>query len=278
MGHLRHDAASKYPTYAQTYAAAPTMPTPVVPAGTMAPAAGVGIVAPRRGRIEVPDVRAAGRAAPTMPIVPAGTMAPPRRRTWHLTWYDVGDVYPTSVQVRDADGAAADATAVVHGRRTRRHHDHTADRDTARRPRAGHPHHHARPVVGGLERDRAQRIGLLRPVHRTRPGVRARPVLADAKAYLNITSTDSDDELRTYLDVVTQKGEDFLRPRVRASHHRRGPPRSRWQRSLLLPIGPVLALAAVSGDGDAIDPAAVTTIRTRRCCTAKPAGTTTASR
>ena len=28
----------------------------------------------------------------------------------------------------------------------------------------------------------------------------------------------------------------------------------------LLPIGPVLALAAVSGDGDAIDPAAVTTI------------------
>ena len=36
-------------------------------------------------------------------------------------------------------------------------------------------------------------------------------------------------------------------------------PGSRWQRSLLLPIGPVLALAAVSGDGDAIDPATVTT-------------------
>ena len=70
-----------------------------------------GIVgAPTPRRIEVPDVRAAGAAAPPHAdarLVPAGTMAPAAGAAATMSGadvYDVGDVYPTSVQVRDADG------------------------------------------------------------------------------------------------------------------------------------------------------------------------------
>ncbi len=175
--------------------------------------------------------------------------------------YDVGDVYPTSVQVRDADGAAADATAVVctavapDGTTTTPPIEHTGPGAYA----AGIP-----ITMPGLWSVDWNATGLNASAYSdsfTARDPASVPVLslADAKAYLNITSTDSDDELRTYLDVVTQKGEDFCGRVFGRRTIVADLPGSRWQRSLLLPIGPVLALAAVSGDGDAIDPATVTT-------------------
>ena len=52
------------------------------------------------------------------------------------------------------------------------------------------------------------------------------------------SSTDSDDELRTYLDVVTQKGEDFCGRVFGRRTIVADLPGSRWQRSRCRPSAP----------------------------------------
>ncbi len=168
--------------------------------------------------------------------------------------YDVGDVVPSEARIRDASGNLADGgtvTCLV-----------TCPDGSTVTP----PVHHAATGVyqvgvvatmAGLHAVDWSATGVNASAYQSTFTVRdpARlPVvsLADAKAFLNITGTDSDAELRDFCDVVTYKGEEFTgrvfgRRTIVATVDGTG------GRLLAVPTLPVLTLTSVAIDGTAVD-------------------------
>lgn len=163
---------------------------------------------------------------------------------------DLGDIYPTKVTVYDAGGTPADPTAVT---------------CTVTAPDGAVQQLHVQRVTTGVYRTGVQA---------TQPGqwailwralgqhessepdgftaLATAPVvsLPEAKAFLNITSTTSDDELRRFLAVVTEKGEQetgrvFGRRAVTANLDGGWP-------TLVLPDAPIVSITTVRENGQTV--------------------------
>ena len=128
-----------------------------------------------------------------------------------MSTYDLGDVVTLGVAVTDSAGAAADATAVA---ATVTLPDGTTSAPTVAHTATGAysisytptqaGQHHIRWVATGTNASAYTDAFTVRDTTRL-------PVvsLTDAKAYLNITTATSDEELRRFLDVITDAGEQY---------------------------------------------------------------------
>ena len=128
-----------------------------------------------------------------------------------MSTYDLGDVATLGVAVTDSAGAAADATAVA---ATITLPDGTTSTPTVAHTGTGAYSISYTPTQAGQHLIRWLATGVNASAYTDTFTVRDTtrlPVvsLTDAKAYLNITATISDEELRRFLDVITDAGEQY---------------------------------------------------------------------
>lgn len=126
-----------------------------------------------------------------------------------MSTYDLGDVVTVGVTVKDSAGVTADATTVV---ATVTLPDATTATPTVAHTGTGLYSVAYTPTVVGQHQIRWVATGTNASAYTDSFTVRDTtrlPVvsLADAKAYLNISNTTSDEELRRFLDVITSAGE-----------------------------------------------------------------------
>lgn len=128
-----------------------------------------------------------------------------------MSTYDLGDVVTVGVTVKDSAGVAADATTVI---ATITLPDATTATPTVAHPGTGLYSLSYTPTLVGQHQIRWLATGTNASAYTDSFTVRDTtrlPVvsLVDAKAYLNITNTTSDEELRRFLDVITDAGERY---------------------------------------------------------------------
>lgn len=125
--------------------------------------------------------------------------------------FDLGDVVPLTVQVRDAAGNLANATTVT---LTIGLPDGTSISPSVTNPSTGTYQYDYPPTLVGRHTARWVATGLNASAYTDAFDVRPADSglivsLADTKKFLNITSTGDDDELRAYIESVTRVVENY---------------------------------------------------------------------
>lgn len=172
------------------------------------------------------------------------------------SFYDLGDVVTLTTLVRDQSGALADATAVT---ATVAAPDGTSASPVVTKPSTGTYTLTYVPSQVGVHEvtwtatgDNAASFADVFTVSTFAPDV---PVsLAEAKNYLNITSSNSDEEIRRFLLVAVAAVERQLRGRVLRPREFTEVVAGRG-RVAVLPHLPVSAVESVTEDGKTVDTA-----------------------
>jgi hypothetical protein len=161
--------------------------------------------------------------------------------------YDLGDVVPLSISIKNKDGDPENATAVT---LTITNPDGTSENPVVANPSAGVYECDFQTVNPGRHLVRwlatGNNAGAHVDVFDVRPA--SPPLLvsfADARAALNVNRPDDDEEIRALLEAITETIETFVGPVVRRSfteRHTRGP-------YLVLRRSPVIELTSVVGIG-----------------------------
>lgn len=188
--------------------------------------------------------------------------------------YDLGDVVPLAVSIRNTAGALADATAVV---LTLTLPDGTTATPAVTHVSTGVYAADYTPTAAGLHAARWVATGTnassYDDVFEVRStGPRWIVSLADAKAVLNITGTSDDEELRRFLDrahgLAERAAGVTLAPRTRTEYHAGG------RASLRLRWPPVRTVTTVTVAGTAWTAGAYQLLRDGDACTLIPASGT----